>query len=105
MAQAESQLSSKIVKWMNSQPDTCARKKHMTVYGIRGDPDIYGCVFGLMFVLEIKLGKNTPTDIQEARLKQWEDAGAYVGVAWSFEEAQEFYYKVREYAVYDGRLR
>jgi hypothetical protein len=99
MAQQESQLSSKIVKWLNSQPDTVARKKHMTVYGVRGDPDIYFCVLGQMGVLEIKLGKNKPTELQDARLQEWERAGAITGVAWTMEQAQEFYHQVRFVAI------
>jgi hypothetical protein len=109
MAQPESKLSGEIVKWMNKQPNTVARKKHMTPYGMRGDPDIYGCVLGQMFLLEIKLGKNTPTKLQGARLVEWHEAGAITGVAWTMEQAQEFYGQVRCVAIFKqqtlGRAR
>lgn len=88
MAQPEARLSTKIVKWLNEQPGVIARKRHGSAYGTT-DVDIYGCVNGRHFEIEVKVGDNKPTKLQEKRLEQWAAVGAITGVAWSLDEVKE----------------
>jgi hypothetical protein len=94
MAQPEAILSAKIVKWLNAQPYTVARKRHVTIYGVTGDPDIYGCVLGRHFEIEVKMPGKKPTSLQESRLEQWRVSGAKITVVYSLEEAQKFYLEI-----------
>lgn len=94
MAQPEGQLSSRIIKWLNSQPATTARKRHVTIYGKRGDPDIYGCVYTRHFEIETKLPGNTSTKNQESMQRDWMNAGAFVREVHSLQEAKDFYHEI-----------
>lgn len=88
MPQREAELSRKIVKWLNEQPHTIARKRHGTPYGVTGDCDIYGCIDGRHFEIEIKLDYNKPTKLQEQRMKEWAAAGALTGVAYNLDDVK-----------------
>jgi len=37
-------------------------------YGKKGIPDIIGCIDGLFFAIEVKAGKEQPTELQQERL-------------------------------------
>jgi hypothetical protein len=66
------------------------RKRHGTVMGVAGDPDLYGTIRGRHFEIEVKR-PNDPssqlTKLQTERLAEWALAGAITGVARSVEEA------------------
>lgn len=94
MSQKEAELSTKIVKWLNSQPGTLARKRHGTAYGIRGDCDIYGCVYSRHFEIETKLPGEHSTPNQESRQRDWIAVGAPVREVHSLDEAVIFYYQI-----------
>jgi len=66
------------------------RVKHGTVFAIVGDPDLYGCVEGHFFALEIKNESGQLTKIQERRLWEWAQAGAIVGALREPEDAVRF---------------
>jgi hypothetical protein len=71
-------------------PGAMVRKRHGTVMGVAGDPDLYGCLpGGLHFEIEVKQKDNQATILQLYRLMAWRRAGAIVGVAHSKEEALE----------------
>lgn len=71
-------------------PNAVVRKRHGTVFGVAGDPDLYGCLpGGRHFEIEVKQPGNAPTRLQLHRLEEWKKAGAITGVAHSKEEALE----------------
>jgi ribosomal protein S14 len=57
--------------------------------GVAGDPDLYGSVRGRHFEIEVKRpdAAAESTELQRQRLREWEQAGAIVGVARSVEDA------------------
>ena len=85
----ESQIVNSILRWLNSQPGTLARKLHGSQYSVKGDPDIYGCIDGKMFLIECKRPGEQPRPIQVKRLQEWQERGAVLGVASSLQEAQQ----------------
>jgi hypothetical protein len=94
MAQIEGQLSRKIVEWLNKQPHTLARKRHISGYGVRGDPDIYFCVFGRHAEMEVKLPSKTSTDNQLSQQRKWIEAYSPVREVYSLDDAKQFYYEI-----------
>ena len=60
-------------------------KRHGTAFGKAGQPDISGCLYGRRIEIEVKTGKNEPTDIQVQRLAEWSKAGAFCVVLWNAE--------------------
>jgi hypothetical protein len=72
----ESSIVDSIVKWINSQPQAIARKRHGTVYGVAGDPDVDACVRGHCVQIEVKQPGKHPTPLQFKRLEEWGKAGA-----------------------------
>ena len=85
----ESTLVRKVIDELDSWPNTRAVKIHGSMFGRVGDPDIWGCRHGRMFVLEGKLPGKHPRVIQKIELKRWEKAGATTGWFTTFEEAIE----------------
>ena len=49
-------------------------------YGKSGMPDIVGCYKGKFFGIEVKAGKNKPTELQKNELKQIAQAGGIATV-------------------------
>lgn len=90
----ERQIVNSIVRWIQSIPNAQVRKLHGTMYTHSGDPDIYGCINGKMFLIEAKQPGKQPTRQQRRRLEQWKEAGAVVGVAHSLDEAKEILHKL-----------
>lgn len=88
---SEVALTNRIVKAVQQEygARVCVEKRHGTQYGKVGQPDLTGCLDGVRFEIEVKFGKNKPTQMQYARLKEWSMAGAVVGVAWSVEDAMQ----------------
>lgn len=74
--------------WVKSLPAAEIRKLHGTMYAVKGDPDLYGCIAGRMFVIECKQPGKYPSKIQYKRLREWNEAGAVTGVARSLEDAK-----------------
>jgi hypothetical protein len=69
-----------------SDPTLVYRKRHGTVMGVRGDPDIYGLWGGLHFEIELKRPGEEPTVLQRARNQEWGLAGAFGFVVHSMPE-------------------
>jgi len=71
-------------------PGIVVRKRHGTVMGVAGDPDLYGTIKGRHFEIEVKR-PNDPssqlTRLQTERLAEWKLAGAISGVARSVDDA------------------
>jgi hypothetical protein len=83
----ETRLVNRIIRWLNDQPSTRARKGHGSVYQT-GEPDVDAVVCGRAVKLEVKLPGEEPTALQARVLALWEAAGAVVGVVTSLDEAQ-----------------
>lgn len=85
----EKDLQAKVMKWLRTQgPDMWVTK--VSDRFMVGVPDIIGCYKGQMFAIELKVGKNKPTEIQKVTLAKMQDAACKTAVAWSMEEVQEF---------------
>jgi len=85
----ESAIVTAILKRLHEIPHCVARKRHGTAFGIAGDPDIFGCVNGWHFEIEVKRPGEKPTPLQTHRLIEWRKAGAVTGVATTADEAVE----------------
>jgi hypothetical protein len=94
MAQPEAQISKKIIGWLNKQPHTLARKRHVSGYGVRGDPDITGCTYGRHFEIEVKTPGKTSTENQQSQQRKWRDAYSSVTEVYSLDDAKEFYFAI-----------
>jgi hypothetical protein len=88
---AEGRLSAQIVAALNREPGVLARKRHISPFATAGDPDIYGIIrrarAGVHFEIEVKIPPYKPTPLQMRRLREWEEAGALVGIVHSVDDA------------------
>lgn len=64
------------------------RKRHGSVMGHAGDPDIYGILDGRHFELEVKRPGEEPTPLQRYRLEEWRGAGAIAGWVTDVDQAK-----------------
>lgn len=87
-AQPESAIVNAILRRLNDEPGTYARKTHGNAYSAQW-PDIIGSTDGRMFAIEVKQPGKRATARQVHELAKWRLAGANVGVATSVEEAEE----------------
>lgn len=85
----EKHIVDSIVRYLRTVPGCAVRKRHGTVFGVAGDPDLYGTINGRHFELEVKRTGNPPTPLQERRIEEWRAAGAVVGIVHSVREARE----------------
>lgn len=70
----------KVLRYINSLPNSKAINIHGSPFSERGTPDIIGCVNGRMVAFECKRDESEePTPIQKWRLSEWIAAGAVVG--------------------------
>lgn len=81
----EKNLVNKILKYLNSRPNTKAGKNHGSVYSTGGRPDIDVSDNGRHGVIEVKVGRNQLTAIQAKQMRDWEEAGSKTLVAYSLE--------------------
>lgn len=74
----------RIMAALKQYPHVVVRKRHGTVMGVAGDPDLYGTINGRHFEIEVKR-PNDPssrlTKLQDTRLLEWAAGGAITGVA------------------------
>lgn len=85
----ESAIVDQLLKFLNGLPSSLFRKKHGTVMGFSGDPDLYGCLQGRMVLIEVKQMGKRPTTLQTRRLLEWERAGAVSFWTSSLEQVKE----------------
>ena len=84
--QPEAKLSTKIIKaW--KERGAFSYKVHGSEFQTSGVPDISGCYRGVSVWCETKMPGNVPSKIQEYRISQIREAGGFVVVAYSVEEA------------------
>jgi len=77
---SEAQYTQRLLLAMNLWPDCKAIKMPGGPRLETGTPDVVGCIAGHAFLLEIKIAGGDATAIQQHRLMQWSEAGAYVSV-------------------------
>jgi hypothetical protein len=76
----ESKIKAAIMKELEKVPGLVVRKRHGTVFGKTGDPDLYGSYHGQHFELEVKRPGEKCTPLQTQRLAEWAKGGALTGV-------------------------
>ncbi len=87
----EAPLKQRCLKWLKSLPKTKAYARRGGP-GRRGEPDISGCSYGIRIEIELKVPGKTPTDLQNFKIKEWQNAGAIAGWANSFEDFKNLIY-------------
>jgi hypothetical protein len=87
----EKAIVARIVAALKKVPGVVVRKRHGTVMGMAGDPDLYGSINGRHFEIEVKRPfdpKSQLTKLQSERQYEWRVQGAaIVGVARNVDEA------------------
>lgn len=68
-----------IVKYLNALPQCRAEVRTQTGFGIKGGADIFGCLNGRHFELEVKQPKKHMTSLQEHEMNAWLRAGCIGG--------------------------
>lgn len=63
------------------------RVKHGDAYATVGDPDIYGCLVGSFFVMEVKNETGELSRIQKIRLQEVREARGFAFAVQSVDEA------------------
>lgn len=84
----ESTIQTNIKKWINSLPGGRCVVYTAHAKGNRGHADLYGCIRGQAFFIEVKQEGKEPTALQAAELRKWAKAGALCGSATSVDEAK-----------------
>lgn len=87
-------LEKRIAKDLNKVPGCRAVRHHGDSFTESGEPDIYGCYGGAMFVIEVKSGSATLSEKQEYCLNEWAEAGAYCQVAREDFEVENFLHRL-----------
>ena len=85
----ESAIVQRIMTQLKQLPNTKALKLHGSIYAERGTPDIHITHQGRSYWCEVKQPGCMLTLIQAQRLKEWQDAGAIVGVVHSWDEVRK----------------
>lgn len=91
----ETGLSQKVLKYLNSLPQCKAIKIHGSRYQEVGTPDIICCYHGHMILIELKVGKEEPSDIQLTRIEQWQCSEASAYVCWSLDHVKYLIQKLK----------
>jgi hypothetical protein len=84
----EAALIQKIRKYLATVPECFFWKEHGGQYGTAGIPDLIVCYKGKFIALEAKVGKNQPTRLQAATIKQIRNAGGVAVVVRSLEDVK-----------------
>lgn len=85
----EKDFQRNVIKWIRkTYPDMWFYKASDRF--IAGVPDLVGCYAGRLWAIELKVGDNKPTKLQEFTMGQMCKAGAMVTVAWTLEEVKDF---------------
>lgn len=84
----EDSIVTSILKILNDTKGVKAQKWHGSVMS-RNNPDIFGCAYGRMFVIEVKRPGESATTPQMRELEQWGQAGAIACVMTEAGDARE----------------
>ncbi len=86
----EKAVVARIMVALKKLPHIVVRKRHGTVMGVAGDPDLYGTIGGRHFEIEVKRPNDRSsqlTKLQEMRLLEWKAGNAITGVARCVDDA------------------
>ena len=89
----ESEIVAAILTYLRLRPCTKAYKLHGSIY-LGKAPDIIGCTYGRMFVIEVKVPGQEPDPGQAAELRHWAAAGALAFCAHNVEEVRAAFAKI-----------
>lgn len=82
----ESTLARNALKYLNSLPRSLFFKYHGNPMARAGVSDLIGCLGGRFVAIELKIGNNKLTPIQQHFLTQMALAGAVAGVAYDLDD-------------------
>jgi hypothetical protein len=88
---AEANLTRRVRRWLDEQPETWSMKVAGGPLQRRGIPDIVGCRRGRFFAIELKAPGGRATPSQRAEMQALEAAGARVLLASTLAEVQAFF--------------
>jgi len=83
----ESRIQTKIIKWLDAQPNVWTVKTIVT--NKTGTPDILCCIDGRFVALEVKAAKGKPSKLQEYRIAEIRSAGGEAHIVRSLEEVKK----------------
>jgi len=86
---SESQLKEKVIRYIRKSYPSAWLYKSADRW-TSGIPDLIICINGKFMAIELKVGKNKPTRIQQYVLKKIEKAGGQSGVCRSITEVKKF---------------
>ena len=89
---AERHFQKRVIKWIREQPHMHCLNVVGGAMQRSGEPDLVICWKGRFIGLELKYGKGKPTPLQLHRLRQWEEAGGWCGVAWDLDDVKQVVY-------------
>ena len=85
----EGKLRKKVIDFYKNNPDVLIIPKHQDMFTSQtGVSDLLLCVAGQFVAIELKVGKNQPTELQKRFIKQVGKAGGVGSVCRSLEEVQ-----------------
>ncbi len=87
----ETQLTRRILLWLNQQPGVKAQKIHGSAYSQAGCPDLLVVALGRVLMLEVKTATGRVSKIQEHRMAQWRAAGAVAEVVRSLDDVKRLF--------------
>ena len=85
----ESVLQKKILTWLQANGYYAIKVEKANRAGV---PDILACASGRFIGLEIKIGNNKPSALQESHIRQINEANGIAKVVWSLEEVKELFH-------------
>ena len=89
MPLSETNLKRKVIGFLKKHyPDAWVYKA--SDKWISGIPDLLICKEGRFYAIELKVGRNKATPIQEFVIRKIHEAGGRVSVCWSVEEVERF---------------
>lgn len=92
--ETESSFQSKAEKMIRSMGGYVV-KVHVSAYQNQGTPDILVCYRGLFIGFELKVDRNTLSDLQKLRIRQIRNAGGIAKGIYSLEEIEETLYEIQ----------
>ena len=90
----ETQLKTKVLKYLRSFEGVWVWK--VSDQFTAGIPDIIGCYKGVFFAIELKVGKNKPTRLQNKVLDMIRNSGGWGNVSYSLNDVIAFMHRIKQ---------
>lgn len=87
----ESSITRRTIAYLKARPNGLTVKLHGSAMMEAGHPDILHVERGRVWGIELKVGHNKTSAIQEHRLSQWKKAGAIVAVVRSMDDLRRLF--------------